>query len=118
MPLVPCPTESESFEKRKSDAEIDLLAVVDGTAYLCEAKSSSGSIDLGTFVEVAKRIRPDVAMLVVMEQGSPALNATFEHVTQALAGTGIKPELLALHGNDIDNSPDLPTGRSFRVQVF
>jgi hypothetical protein len=53
-------------------------------------------------------------MLAVMEQGSPALNATFEHVTQALAGTGIKPELLALHGNDIDE----PTGRSFRVQVF
>jgi hypothetical protein len=42
---------AESFEKRKSDAEIDLLAVVDGTAYLCEAKSSSGSIDLGKFVE-------------------------------------------------------------------
>jgi hypothetical protein len=109
---------AESFEKRKSDAEIDLLAVVDGTAYLCEAKSSSGSIDLRKFVEVAKRIRPDVAMLAVMEQGSPALNATFEHVTHALAGTGIKPELLALHGNDIDDSPDLPTGRSFRVQVF
>jgi hypothetical protein len=89
---------AESFEKRKSDVEIDLLAVVDGTTYLCESKSSSGSIDTSKFAEVAKRIRPDVAMLAVMEQESPALNAIFERITQALDRTGIKPELLAQRG--------------------
>jgi hypothetical protein len=109
---------AESFEKRKSDVEIDLLAVVDGTTYLCESKSSSGSIDTSKFVEVAKRIRPDVAMLAVMEQETPALNAIFERITQALDRTGIKPELLALRGNDIDDSPQLPTGRSFRARFL
>ena len=108
----------ESFEKRESDLEIDLLAVVDGTTYLCEAKSSSGGIDVDKFVEIAKRIRPDVAMLAVMEPRSPALNATFERITQALIGASIKSELLVLHCDDIDDSPHLPTGRSFRVQVF
>ena len=109
---------AENFEGQKSDAEIDLLCVVDGTTYLCEAKSSNGGIDVDKFVDIAKRIRPDVAMLAIMEQTSPALNAVFTSVAHALADTGIKPELLSLQDNDIDDSPSLPTGHSCWVQLF
>jgi len=71
---------AEHFDQRKSDAEIDLLCVVDGMTYLCEAKSSHKAIYIKKFVDVAKRIRPDVAMLAVMEKDGPALKATFQRM--------------------------------------
>ena len=61
---------------RESDspgAEADLLAIIDGQAVLCEVKSSWRGLrrrNIWDFVELAKRLRPDTALLAVMEAGS------------------------------------------------
>jgi hypothetical protein len=58
----------------KSDAEVDLLALVDGQAMLCEVKSSwrsLRSVHIQDFVALAKRLRPDKGLLAVMEPGTP-----------------------------------------------
>jgi hypothetical protein len=59
-------------ESRDPDAEADLLVVLDGRAMLCEVKSSWQGLrpaDLEDFVALAIRLRPDTAMLAVMEAG-------------------------------------------------
>ena len=110
--------DEKSFNDRRANAEIDLITVSDGVARVCEAKTSSGNIDVDKLAAVALRIRPDIATLAVMEPASAALSATFARLTQALAGSGIKPELLTLHPGDIDDGPHLPTGRSYRVRMM
>ncbi len=63
----------EAHDKNQPDAEADLLAVADGKALLCEVKSSWSVVtkaDIGKLVELARRLRPDVAVLAVMEGGS------------------------------------------------
>lgn len=108
----------ESADLERPDSELDLLAVSDGVVRLCEIKTSKKSIDVKKFAELAIRLRPDVATLAVMESKSAALERIFQMLTQLLEGTGIKAELLTLNPGDIDDSPHLPTGRSFRVRMF
>ena len=61
-----------AHESLKPDAEADLLVVLDGREMLCEVKSSWHGLrpaDLADFVALAIRLRPDTAMLAVMEAG-------------------------------------------------
>lgn len=109
---------TDSAFQRRPDAEVDLIAVVDGAVYLCEVKSSNQSIDLEKLAELAKRIRPDVVTLAVMASDSPALRRRLSDLEALLAGTDIAAELIALAPQDIDDSPHLPTGRSFRVRLL
>lgn len=108
----------ESADLERPDSELDLLAVSDGVVRLCEIKTSNKSIDIKKFAELAIRLRPDIATLAVMEPKSAALERIFQTLTQLLEGTGIEAELITLHPSDIDDGPNLPTGRSFRVRVF
>lgn len=62
-----------SDDQDKPDAEADLLAVIDGEVVLCEVKSawrSLRSVHVSDFVELAKRLRPDHAILAVMDENS------------------------------------------------
>ena len=62
-----------THESDSPDKEADLLAVSDGEAILCEVKSSWRGLRLGDisdFVALAKRLRPDTAVLAVMEAGA------------------------------------------------
>ena len=108
----------ETANKRKSDAEIDLLAVGDGIVRLCEIKAASRGIDIEKLATVAKRIRPNIATLAVMEPPSSYLSAKLSELETALGGTGIASELIYLRQQDVEPSPILPTGRRFRVQLL
>jgi hypothetical protein len=56
----------------KPDAEADLLAIVDGKSIFCQVKSAWRSLRTasGRLVRIAKRLRPDRAILAVMEDDS------------------------------------------------
>ena len=102
----------DSYARRKSDAEIDLLAVVDGVSYACEIKSSARQFDKDKFVELAARIRPDTALLAVFDEVTPAFKASFEAARDALASQGVAAELMSPQERDTDGDPRLPSGRS------
>jgi hypothetical protein len=54
------------------DAEADLLVILDGRALLCAVKSSWHGLrraHIADFIELARRLRPDTALLAVMEAG-------------------------------------------------
>jgi hypothetical protein len=85
-----------------------LIAVVDGVVHLCEVKSSSRDIDLTSLIEVAKRLRPDVVTLAVMEGPSPRLNTKIGELKRGLIGTGIEAEVLTFWADDRSNDAYLP----------
>jgi hypothetical protein len=83
-------------ESRAPDAEADLLVLLDGQAILCEVKSSWHGLrpaHLSDFVALAIRIRPDIALLAVMEAGLGP-NADLAAARTKLAAEGINFELL------------------------
>ncbi|MGA7323030.1 MAG: hypothetical protein WBX25_00760 [Rhodomicrobium sp.] len=78
------------------DAEADMLAILDGKAVVCEAKSSWRSLrssDIAEFVELASRLRPDIALLAVMESGR-RFEAELASAASELAVQNIQFELL------------------------
>ena len=109
---------SESADRRQPDAEIDLLTVADGIVSLCEIKASSRDTNIKKFTDVAKRLRPDIAVMAVMESNSSALSRRLSELTEALSGTGITAELIHLEDRDIDSSPTLPDERRVSVKLF
>jgi hypothetical protein len=91
----------------KCDAEADLLALVDGKAIFCEIKSSWRSLrasDLASFVELAKRLRPNHAVLAVMENGR-GFETEINAARLELEGTQITFELLTPDKYAVDASP-------------
>lgn len=108
----------QSVSEGKPGAEMDLLIVADGAVRLVEAKASGRGVDVAQTVERAKRMRPDVVTLAVMEAKSAALTQKLSAVQQALAAVDIGADLMTLDAGDINDSPILPTGTSFRVRVF
>ena len=84
----------------KADAEADLLAIIDGESVLCEIKSAWRSLrtsDLSSFVSLAVRLRPDRAILAIMEPlQDKKLGVEIEAAERQLAVVGIKFELLTL----------------------
>jgi hypothetical protein len=98
-------------KESRSEAEADLLAVVDGESVLCEVKSAWRSLrtkHINTFVDFAKRLRPDRAILAVMEEGK-RFEEDIRNAEKALAGEGIRFEVLTLETYRVhDNSVLLP----------
>jgi len=89
----------------KSNAEADLLALLDGQAILCEVKSSWRNlrkVHIQDFVALAKRIRPDKVLVAVMEKGTPPpelAEAESELATERIGFELLTPE-------DFDGSDD------------
>jgi hypothetical protein len=78
------------------DAEADLLVLLDGQAFLCEVKSSWRRLrasDVADLVVLAKRLRPNTAVLAVMEAGS-GLTSELTAARAQLAAEQIEFELL------------------------
>ena len=100
------------FDRDKTaspDAEADLLVILDGGAFLCEVKASWSVLrtsDIINLVELAKRLRPDVALLAIMENGEQ-LDAELGAARTELAGVGIKFELLTLRQSGLEDGPYL-----------
>lgn len=99
------------FDERAetADAEADLLALIDGQAFLCEVKSSWHSLrpsHVDDLVALSMRLRTDTALLAVMEVGTKS-EAKLDEARARLAEAGIKFELLTLDGNSIHDDPYL-----------
>ncbi|MCG2644294.1 MULTISPECIES: hypothetical protein [Bradyrhizobium] len=78
------------------DAEADLLVLTDGKSLLCEVKSSWNSLrrpHVDSLIDQALHLRPDIAMLAVMDtrQGRPKF---LDQATTKLNDAGIDFELL------------------------
>jgi hypothetical protein len=97
-------------ESESPDAEADLLVLLDGQAVVCEAKTSWHALrpsDIQDLVALAQRLRPDIALLAVME-GGPGPDADLDTARTTLAADGIKFEVLTLDQHRLDNDPYLP----------
>jgi hypothetical protein len=98
-----------SEESDNPSAEMDLLAVVDGEAIICEVKSAWRSLrpsHLKDFVAQAKHLKPDRAVLAVMEDGN-RLADEIAAATAELATVGIRFELLTTSKYRVDDDPFL-----------
>lgn len=96
-------------ESTSADAEADLLVVLDGQAMLCEIKSSwhgLRSSHVEDFISLANRLRPDIAMLAVMEVG-PEPRIDLAAARTQLAAAGINFELLTLDKHTPRDDPYL-----------
>ena len=83
----------------------------DGRAIFCEVKSSWHTLrlpDISDFVDLAKRLRPDVALLAVMEEGTGP-HAELTAATAELAAVGIALELLTPGRDEHRDDPYLPS---------
>ena len=82
-------------DETNPSAEIDLIAIVDGSTMLCEVKSSwrFRPVELTEFVALAARLRPDVALLAVMDR-APSPTALINAARAGLEPHGIKFEVL------------------------
>jgi hypothetical protein len=91
------------------DAEADLLVILDSRAILCEVKSSWHGLrgsHIANFVALASRLRPDVALLAVMEAG-PGPAADLAAARAQLAAERIEFELLTPVGSVTEDDPYL-----------
>ncbi|WPO40628.1 hypothetical protein [Tardiphaga sp. 42S5] len=96
-------------DAREPDAEADLLVVSDGKAVLCEVKASWSILrrnDISKLVELAKRLRPDIALLAVMDKGRE-LEAEISTAIDELKGVGIAFDLITLDGCPLGDNPYL-----------
>ncbi len=96
-------------ESEATSAEADLLVLSDGRAILCEVKSSWHSLRPGhitEFVALASRLRPDTALLAVMEAGSGPASGLAAAQKQ-LADEGIEFELLTPGEYEAEDDPYL-----------
>lgn len=96
-------------ESEEPGAEADLLVVLDGRAILCEVKSSWHSLrltDISDFVALAIRLRPDTALLAVMEDDIGP-EADLLAAKKQLADEGIDFELLTLKVYEAEDEPYL-----------
>ena len=66
-------------------------------------------MNIKTLTNIAKRIRPDVVTLAVMEMDSPRLTAKFNNLKKALTGTDITAELMTLSDDAFDDRVYLPS---------
>lgn len=92
------------------DAEADLLILLDGKALLCEIKSSWHGLrisDIEDLVKLALRLRPDVALLGVMENGTGP-TTKLESARQQLSQAGIEFEILQPTEFGPSDEPYLP----------
>lgn len=91
------------------DAEADLMVLVDGQALLCEVKASWSSlrgIDIESLVKLAKRLRPDIALLAIMESGRQQNDAIAKAHAELLS-VGITFEVLTLDTFQVEDGPYL-----------
>lgn len=98
-----------SPDSRNSDVEADLLAVVDGESILCEVKSAWRSLraaHIEDFVHLAKRLRPDRAILAVMEKGNQ-LDEEMRTAETSLKAVSVQFELLTLENYSVEDDPYL-----------
>jgi hypothetical protein len=100
----------EAADQNRPDAEADLLVVADGRALLCEVKSSWSIVtnaDIRKLTELAQRLRPDVAVLAVMDDGQNFAEVLAKAQID-LHATGIEFRVVTWRPDDMLDGPYLP----------
>jgi hypothetical protein len=103
------PTAFGFTESEKIDAEVDLLAVIDGEAIVSEIKSSWESLrtsDIDDLVNISIRLRPNTSLLAVMATGQGP-TTKIESARETLRLQNIKLEVLTLDQFGLEDSPQL-----------
>ncbi len=100
-------SDHEAYEQRRVTTDIDLTVIHKGKVIMCEAKQSERVfVNPGRVAQNLARLRPDVALIAVMEQRTAGLDAKFAEFSQALEGTGVEPQMWTLdEENDISDDP-------------
>jgi hypothetical protein len=98
-------------------SQLNLEFAMDRSFASVRSRPPNRGLNIEKFAAVAKRIRPNIATLAVMEPCSSALSAKLAELETALGGNGIAAELICLQDQDIDPSPILPNGRQFSVRL-
>lgn len=98
---------ANAYDQGQAASDIDLTVIHDGKVTMCEAKRSARGLDKpGETAAIFSRLRPDVALIAVMETHSAALQAKFDEFAAALAGTGIEPRLWTIdEDRDFEDGP-------------
>jgi hypothetical protein len=98
-----------SAQARRQATDIDLTMIDGGLVKMCEAKQSERQFQRpADLAATMARLRPDVAIIAVMEPHNNAIAQKFAAFSAALNGTGIRPELLTLDPkNDFERLPYL-----------
>lgn len=99
--------DAESYDRQQAATDIDLTIVQDGKVTMCEAKRSERAFrDPEGAARIFSVLRPDVALIAVMEAPSRTLKTKFDTFAAALAGTGIEPRLWTLdEERDFEDAP-------------
>jgi len=97
---------ADSFRLRRKTTDIDLTIVDNGKVFMCEAKQSARQVTnpeklASTFL----RLRPDVAVLAVMQEETSSLRSKFERFSAVFNGTSTEPRLICLETDDISDAP-------------
>jgi hypothetical protein len=101
--------ERPASEDQQCDAEIDIVAVVDGLVYAVEATTSKGLDDreIERLAVVTDRLRPNVLLVTSTaktEQRIKDLNGRL----QAKLPEGVRSEVLAFHPDELETTRLLP----------
>jgi hypothetical protein len=106
------PTEfGFSPDREDNDAEGDLLVVADGKTTLCEVKSSwrdARPSEIDALADLALRLRPDTAILAVMENGDGPV-AKIAEIRGRLIAANIRLEVITPQANGLLDDPYLPS---------
>jgi hypothetical protein len=99
--------DQAGYDRGTTATDIDLTIVHQDKVTMCEAKQSErGFVRPGQVAENMSRLRPDIALIAVMEPISPRLEAKFQEFSRALDGSGIEPQMWTLEGaDDISEDP-------------
>lgn len=98
-----------THEAGNPDFETDLLILADGKTHVCEVKSSwsvTRASDIQKLVDISKKLRPDVALLAVMEEAQE-MGDQITAARAELEPVGIEFRLMTWRQQDED-APHLP----------
>ncbi|MES0073235.1 hypothetical protein [Mesorhizobium sp. M0058] len=106
-----------SADRQEPDTDIDLTTISNGVVQIFEVKQSARQMQKAIeFADIAKRIRPDIATIAVMEPRSAYIENKFSEYAQALSGSGVEARLLTLEsGSDFSENPSLDQMISMRI---
>ncbi|MGX1741883.1 hypothetical protein ACWIEX_10020 [Bosea sp. NPDC055353] len=93
--------------ENRPNTDVDLTIIENGIVRMCEVKQSDRQfLDPEGLAQTMLKLRPDIAMIAVMEADSDSLKAKFARFSKILEGSGIKAEILTLDTDrDFSDSP-------------
>lgn len=117
VPSIEFYEHDEAKEPKSPVAEADIMAVVDGELFICEVKSSGRDNDFSRFLKVIERLRPDVALIAIMDDDVNIPQKIRNSIGNKIP-KGVKFEIMIFSSDDFDDTPGLPSGRNMLVRIM